>query len=123
MLAAIAAGASHPAVAGLLGLGAAGLAGAVVAMAWNVHARQIRLADVRRQGQDVPGLPGDRVRNRGRPIEAVLTAHDPHHPEAPGKPGRHLPPRLPVVKARVDNQDDRAMALVEGADIGAVGRS
>jgi hypothetical protein len=45
MLAAIAAGASHPAVAGLLGLGAAGLAGAVVAMAWNVHARQIRLAE------------------------------------------------------------------------------
>jgi len=45
MLAAIAAGASHPAVAGLLGLGAAGLAGGVVAMAWSVHARQIRLAE------------------------------------------------------------------------------
>lgn len=44
MLAAVAAGASHPAVAGLLGLGAAGVAGAVVAMAWNVHAGQIRLA-------------------------------------------------------------------------------
>jgi hypothetical protein len=41
---AIAAGASHPAVAALLGLGTAGLAGAVVAMAWSVHARQIRLA-------------------------------------------------------------------------------
>ena len=51
MLAAAAAGASHPAVAALLGLGASGLAGAVVAMAWNVHARQIRLAEllVRRQ--------------------------------------------------------------------------
>ena len=45
MLAAVAAGAGHPAVAGLLGLGAAGLAGAVVAMAWSVHARQIRLAE------------------------------------------------------------------------------
>ena len=44
MLAAVASGASHPAVAGLLGLGAAGLAGVVVAMAWSVHARQIRLA-------------------------------------------------------------------------------
>jgi hypothetical protein len=44
MLAAAVAGASHPAVAVLLGLGATGLAGAVVAMAWNVHARQIRLA-------------------------------------------------------------------------------
>ena len=37
--------ASHPAVAGLLGLGAAGLAAVVVAMAWNVHVRQIRLAE------------------------------------------------------------------------------
>ena len=45
MLAAVAAGAGHPAVAALLGLGAAGLAGAVVAMAWSVHARQIRLAE------------------------------------------------------------------------------
>jgi hypothetical protein len=45
MFAAAAADASHPAVAALLGLGAAGLSGAVVAMAWNVHARQIRLAE------------------------------------------------------------------------------
>ena len=42
---AAAAGASHPAVAALLGLGAAGLACAVVAMAWSVNARQIRLAE------------------------------------------------------------------------------
>ncbi len=45
MLATAAAGAGHPAVAALLGLGAAGLAAAVVAMAWNVHASQIRLAE------------------------------------------------------------------------------
>ncbi|HEV2240509.1 MAG TPA: hypothetical protein VGR98_05645 [Streptosporangiaceae bacterium] len=45
MLTALASGASHPAVAGVLGLGAAGLAGAVVAMAWSVHARQIRVAE------------------------------------------------------------------------------
>ena len=49
--AAATAGASQPVFAALLGLGAAGLAGAVVAMAWSVHARQIRLAEllVRRQ--------------------------------------------------------------------------
>src|SRR5579859_3170443 len=41
----LAANAGHPAVAALLGLGAAGLAGAVVAMAWTVHTRQIRLAE------------------------------------------------------------------------------
>jgi hypothetical protein len=45
MFIAAAAGASHPAVAALLGLGTAGLAGVVVAMAWNVHVRQIRLAE------------------------------------------------------------------------------
>jgi hypothetical protein len=45
MYAALAANAGHPAVAALLGLGAAALAGAVVAMAWTVHARQIRLAE------------------------------------------------------------------------------
>jgi hypothetical protein len=52
MLAAVTAGVGHPAVACLLGLGAAGLAGVVVAMTWNVHARQIRLAELlaRRQG-------------------------------------------------------------------------
>jgi hypothetical protein len=53
MLAAAAAtaGASQPVIAALLGLGAAGLGGAVVAMAWSVHARQLRLAEllVRRQ--------------------------------------------------------------------------
>jgi hypothetical protein len=44
MLAAMTATPSHPAVAVLLGLGAAALAGLVVVMAWNVHVRQIRLA-------------------------------------------------------------------------------
>jgi hypothetical protein len=56
---ALAAGASHPAVAGLLGLGAAGLAGGVVAMAWSVHTRQIRLAEqLARRQFIVAGEPG-----------------------------------------------------------------
>jgi hypothetical protein len=56
MFAALAGSASHPEVAALLGAGAAGLAGAVVAMAWNVHARQIRLAErlARRQFLVIP---------------------------------------------------------------------
>ena len=45
MFAAAAAQAGHPAVAALLGLGTAGVAGVVVAMAWGVHVRQIRLAE------------------------------------------------------------------------------
>src|SRR5579863_5851411 len=36
----------HPAVAALLGLGASALAAIVVAMAWNVHVRQLRLAEL-----------------------------------------------------------------------------
>ena len=45
MFAALAEGASHPAVAAWLGLGTAGVATVVVAMAWSVNARQIRLAE------------------------------------------------------------------------------
>ena len=90
MYAALAANAGHPAVAALLGLGAAALAGAVVAMAWVVHARQIRLAEqlARRQflvwteptgpqqhGAEVPG------ENAGR------ANGTPGHP-----PGNGVPP-------------------------------
>src|ERR1700737_1220257 len=45
MFAALAEGASHPAVAAWLAIGTAGLAAAVVAMAWSVNTRQIRLAE------------------------------------------------------------------------------
>ena len=38
--------AGHPVVAVLLGLGAAGLGALVVAMAWNIHVRQFRLAEL-----------------------------------------------------------------------------
>jgi hypothetical protein len=63
MLTAVMADAGHPVVAGLLGLGAAGLAAAVVVMAWSVHIHQIRLAEqlARRQFLVTP--------------EAVLAAH------------------------------------------------
>ena len=71
MLAALAPGVSHPAVAGLLGLGSAGLAGAVVAMAWSVHARQIRLAEqlARRQFIVTDGA-GAAVNGHGGPQAA-----------------------------------------------------
>ena len=46
MFAALAEGASHPAVAAWLAIGTVGLAAVVVAMAWNVNARQIRLAEL-----------------------------------------------------------------------------
>src|SRR6516225_8025111 len=74
MLATAAAGTSQPVLAGLLGLGAAGLAGAVVAMAWSVHARQIRLAELLARRQFIltrePGHrgPGDRGGRRAGPL-------------------------------------------------------
>jgi hypothetical protein len=60
MLAALAAGGSHPVVAGLLGIGTAGVAGGVVAMAWSVHVHQIRLAgQLARRQLIVTGTAGE----------------------------------------------------------------
>jgi hypothetical protein len=79
MLAA-AAGTSQPVVAALLGLGASGLAGAVVAMAWSVHARQIRLAEmlVRRQfivtGE--PAVPGQALNGHADPETALVNVQE-----------------------------------------------
>jgi hypothetical protein len=77
MLAAAAtAGASQPAIAALLGLGAAGLGGAVVAMAWSVHARQIRLAEMLVRRQFIltrePAAPDQPLNGHAGP-EAALT--------------------------------------------------
>ena len=79
MFAALAAGASHPAVAAWLGLGTAGLAAVVVAMAWSVNVRQIRLAELLTRRQfpvtSDPSLPG-RVADQGGAAEIE---------EAPGR--------------------------------------
>ena len=63
---------SHPAVAVWFALGAAALAAVVVAMAWSVHARQIRLAEllVRRQFLVIAdtGGPGRALDEGGRGV-------------------------------------------------------
>jgi hypothetical protein len=95
MLAAAAASASHPAVAGLLGLGAAGLAGVVVAMAWSVHARQIRLAEqiARRQVSASP------------------------EPEAPASTNGNGRPTVPGEEAgRAARAGPAAPVIIEGPD-------
>jgi hypothetical protein len=90
MITAVAAGVGHPVVAGLLGLGSAGLAGGVVAMTWSVHARQIRLAEVlaRRQFMPAPSVPAP-----AEPVEPLLD--DGPDPAAlghePAEPGRRRP--------------------------------
>jgi hypothetical protein len=63
MLAALAGQISHPVVATFLGLGAAGVAGAVVAMAWNVYARQVQFAE-RLAGRPTAS-PGRALAGRG----------------------------------------------------------
>jgi hypothetical protein len=67
---AVAGQASHPAVAVWFALGAAALAAVVVAMAWSVHVRQIRLAEllVRRQFLVIAdaGGPGRALDEGGR---------------------------------------------------------
>jgi hypothetical protein len=100
MLAA-AAGTSQPILAGLLGLGAAGLAGAVVAMAWSVNARQIRLAELLARRQFIltrePGAPEQPVNGHAtteaavaevqETLEAVGARGAPGDRKAPGPPG------------------------------------
>ena len=75
-LAAVSATASHPAVAVWFALGAAGLAALVVAMAWSVHARQIRLAEllVRRQFLVIAdaGGPGRALDEAGQGVRGGL---------------------------------------------------
>ena len=82
MLAAVTVGASHPVVAGAIGLGAGGLAALVVAMAWNVNARQIRLAEqlARRQflvtnGHDAAGSATNGVSGAGFVAEELEGAN------------------------------------------------
>ena len=112
MLAA-AAGTSQPVVAALFGLGASALAGAVVAMAWSVHARQIRLAEllVRRQFiltrepaapeeslNGYAGLEADRLQETleavgAREAQAGQTREAQTREAQAGKLGRHRPGR------------------------------
>lgn len=79
--------ASYPVVAGLLGFGAAGLAAAVVGMAWSVHARQIQLAEqLARRQFIVTGAAA-------RPLEADTTPPATEHMNGKGGAG----PAPPVV--------------------------
>ena len=59
----LAQGASHPAVAAWLGLGTAAVAAVVVAMAWSVNARQIRLAELMARRQ-FPVISGNGAANK-----------------------------------------------------------
>jgi hypothetical protein len=66
MFESLAQGASHPAVAAWLGLGTAAVAAVIVAMAWSVNARQIRLAELLTRRQ-VPMTSGNGAAKEGTP--------------------------------------------------------
>jgi hypothetical protein len=94
-----AAGTSQPVLAALLGLGAAGIAGAVVAMAWSVHTRQIRLAELLARRQFIltrePAPPEQAVNGHAAPaspeaapdLEAVGARDAQAGQKAQGPPG------------------------------------
>jgi hypothetical protein len=87
MLTAVMADAGHPVVAGLLGLGAAGLAAAVVVMAWSVHVHQIRLAEqlARRQFLVTPeAIPAAHALNGNGNGHSEAAAQEAARPAAPG---------------------------------------
>ena len=105
MFAALAEGASHPAVAAWLGLGTAGLAAVVVAMAWSVNARQIRLAELLTRRQfpvTSEASPAGRVAdNTGRVADARVASGAGGGAEIEGAPrakpaarGKPVPPEV-----------------------------
>ena len=136
MLAA-AAGTSQPVVAALFGLGASALAGAVVAMAWSVHARQIRLAEllVRRQFiltrepaapeeslNGYAGLEADRLQETleavgAREAQAGQT-REATDPGGPGWPERSRKPRWPRRQRRPPGPGSRGAQAREAGHRG-----
>jgi hypothetical protein len=74
MFEALAQGASHPAVAAWLGLGTAAVAAVVVAMAWSVNARQIRLAELLARRQYPASSGNVAAKERAPEIEGAAGA-------------------------------------------------
>jgi hypothetical protein len=105
MFAAATVGASHPAVAALLGLGAAVLAAVVVAMAWSVHVRQIRLAEQLARRQFIV---------TGEQTGQTLNGHGPAQPEA--QEPREAPPQGTQKAARGAATARPAKLAIDGPD-------
>jgi len=91
MFEALAQGASHPAVAAWLGLGTAAVAAVVVAMAWSVNARQIRLAELLARRQ-FPLTSGNGPAKEGAPeIEGAATTEEASRAKPAAAGGRASP--------------------------------
>ena len=91
MFEALAQGASHPAVAAWLGLGTAAVAAVVVAMAWSVNARQIRLAELLARRQ-FPLTSGNGPAKEGAPeIEGAAAKEEASRAKPAAAGGRASP--------------------------------
>ena len=98
MFEALAQGASHPAVAVWFAMGTAAVAAVVVAMAWSVNVRQLRLAEqlAKRQFVIAGGIAGIK-----REIEGAAAGDDAQTGEGPARegPAREGPVREGVLSS------------------------
>jgi hypothetical protein len=122
MITAVAAGAGHPVVAGLLGLGSAGLAAGVVAMTWSVHARQIRLAEVLARRQFIATA---QVAAPGRAAPGAEPDEGAQLPEGAQQPGARPPVNGQARVAVIDGPEtvvtgEQARYRVRSANAGKV---
>jgi hypothetical protein len=83
MVIALAQGASHPAVAAWLGVGTAAVAAVVVAMAWSVNTRQIKLAELLARRQFVITRGGGPARAGTAEVEGAKPEEGPSQAGAP----------------------------------------
>lgn len=110
-----AAGAGQTVVASILGLGAAGVAGGVIAMAWSLHLHQIQLAD-RFAGRDPNGAaePADNV----MPVHAVNANGGPKVVSGNGRP---RPPGDAGAPRPAEGSRPAAPSAIEGPDSVVIG--
>jgi len=86
MVIALAQGASHPAVAAWLGMGTAAVAAVVVAMAWSVNTRQIKLAELLARRQFVITRGGGPAKAGTAEVEGAKPQEGPSQ-EGPSQAG------------------------------------
>lgn len=109
----VAAGAGHPVVATLLGLGAAALAALVVAMAWSVHVRQFRLAEQLARRQFT--VTGDPAAADGAQAEPEAVAQPVAQPAAqPAAPAAQPVARQEPARAANGTGSNGAVGHVSG---------
>jgi hypothetical protein len=102
----------HPAVAALLALGAAVLAALMVAMAWNVHVRQIRLAELLARRQIIASAE----ETAETPAEAAVSAPVNGGGHGNGGHGNGGQPNAAVPEARAASRTRPPQLVIDGPD-------